>query len=552
MQKRKNERSARLKAVLITYIIFVILSTILIPITSNTAKNSTELRITSQLLENASSLGQGPQNFSTYIGGSMDDMVYDVDVDDQGNVYICGSTKSSDFYVSENSYNDTYGGDTDCYVSKISADGSEVIWSTFIGGPQSDLANSLKVLADGSVIVCGESRSVSFPTTEGAYDESHNGGSDIVVFKISSDGSDLLFSTFIGGSADESTSDLDINSNGIICIAGTTAAADFPTTGGAYNASYGTNVDVCIMELSANGQNLLYATYLGGFDYEDAREVEYTADDKIIVCGSTKSVNFPVTASAYNDTLYAGTYDVYLTKFNSDASDLEFSTFIGGSGDDWSYSFELCESEDILVHGKTYSTDFPLSTGAYDDELTGLTDAFLFKISKDGSTMMTSTFYGGDGGESGGSVSIDSDGRIYISGITGSTDLNITDDAMQKNIKGTYDMFITEFLPDLSDITYGTYIGSSGTDSAYWSCIDCLGYFNLVGYSNDIDFPTTDGAFNTTHNGGRDVVVIKFPRYPITSDPFPFLIVILVIAAAFAITVLLMIVKKRKKKKSKS
>lgn len=546
MINRYKDRSVNRAKAVIAIAICIFLSLCSVPFLWDYSMSYQEKGNSLKLLETASSK---PQNFSTYIGGSSDDMAYDMAADNDGNLYIAGSTPSEDFPVTEGSFNETYGGNTDGYVCKLSADGSSLMWCTYIGGPMADLVLGIAVLDDGSVIVCGETRSGSFPTTDGAYGTTHSGGSDAFIAKLSADGSQLLFSTLIGGSQDDVAEDVDIDSTGVVGVAIETNSPDFPISAGAYNSTFGTNVDIAVVELSSNGQSLLYSSYFGAGDFDGVTEIEYSDNDEVIILGRTGSAMFPVTSGAYDETFDAGTYDGFLSKFNLDGSELSFSTFIGGSNLDFTYSFEIDSVGDIIIHGKTYSDDFPVSPSAYDTKLNGSTDAFLFKLKNDGTSMIASSLYGGNGAESGGSLSIDSQDRLFFTGITDSTDLNITDNAMQKNLLGTYDIFISEFSSDLTDLVYGTYIGSSGTDTPYWSCIDDQGYFNVVGYSNAADFPTTDGAFNETHSGGRDVVVIKFPRYPVEDGGFPYWIIIVVVGVASAAIISFLIIQKRKNKK---
>jgi hypothetical protein len=264
-----------------------------------------------------------PLVYSTFIGGGEPDEGSSIAVDSSGNAYVTGGTGSPDF-PTVNAYDSTHGGDMDCFVFKLSADGSTLLYSTFVGGSDSDVGNSIAVDSSGNAYVTGYTRSDDFPTVN-AYDSTHGGDMDCFVFKLSSDGSTLLYSTFIGGSESDSASSVAVDWFGNVIVTGYTRSADFPTVN-AYDSTKDGPVDCFVFKLSADGSTLLYSTFIGGRE-EDS--------------GSSIAV------------------DSSGIKLSADGSTLLYSTFIGGREEDSGSSIAVDSSGNAYVTGGTGSPDFP-------------------------------------------------------------------------------------------------------------------------------------------------------------------------------------------------
>jgi len=256
---------------------------------------------------------------STYIRGSGSDTIRAIALDQSGNVYIAGTTDSPNFPTTIRAY-DTSLNDYDGFVSKLSGDLSQLLASTYIGGNNRDFIRAIALDQSGNVYIAGTIDSPNFPTTIGAYDRSYNGGSwDGFISKLSDDLSQLLASTFIGGSDYEEIGAITIDSSGNVYIAGVTQSNNFPTTPGAYDASYNGYYDGFVSKLSSNLNQLLVSTFIGGYGRDIVHAIALDNSGNVYIAGRTESTNFPTTAGAY-DTSYNGNINGFVSKLSGDLS----------------------------------------------------------------------------------------------------------------------------------------------------------------------------------------------------------------------------------------
>src|SRR5262245_7874789 len=261
--------------------------------------------------------------YSTFLGGSSHDTGSAIDVNSQGIAYVAGFTGSSDFPTTNGAYDRSHNGTLDGFVTKLNAMGSALGYSTFIGGNGFDYINDIAEEAD-LVYVTGQTNSSNFPTTPGAYDTSHNGLRDVFVTKLNALGTALGYSTFVGHSQDEEANAI-VVTNGVVSVTGWTLSASFPTTMGAYDRSHNGGTDAFLFSLNAMGTSLAYSTFLGGSCYDEGEDILVDSAGLTYVTGSTCSTNFPL-ANPIQMQL-AGGNDVFVTKFNGERSGLAFSTF---------------------------------------------------------------------------------------------------------------------------------------------------------------------------------------------------------------------------------
>src|SRR3990167_6970863 len=306
--------------------------------------------------------------------------------------------------------------------------------STYVGGSNYDRALSIAIDTSGNVYVGGSTISSNFPTTSGVYDASFNGGaSDASLLRFNSDLTNLLASTYLGGSKDDYIYSIVIGTGGNIYMCGDTGSSDFPTTTGAYDTSIN-NVsnyyDGFVTKLDSGLTSLLASTYLGGSNSDHPRSITIDSGGNIYVSGMTYSSDFPTTTGAYDTSFNGGVFDSFISKFNGTLTSLLSSTYLGGSGNEYSQfqgpSIAIDTSGNILVTGTTYSSDFPTTTGAYDTSLGGDRDAFVSKISGDLTNLLASTYLGGSIYDEGYSIAGDSSGNIYVVGYTYSSDFPTT------------------------------------------------------------------------------------------------------------------------------
>ncbi|MCK4444589.1 MAG: SBBP repeat-containing protein, partial [Thermoplasmata archaeon] len=407
----------------------------------------------------------------------------------------------------------------DVYVAKLTADGSALVYSTFIGGNSIDIGYSIAADSDGNAYVIGQTLSTDFPTTPGAFDTTYNVGHDAFVVKLDASGSDLVYSTFLAGSHNEYGYAIAVDSTRAAYATGFTYSTDFPTTVDAFDTSYnGGGADAFVSKLDESGSSLLYSTFIGGEDGETGSSIAVDSSGNAHIAGHTYSVDFPTTPGTF-DTSHNGLSDPFITKLNATGSSLIFSTFLGGSNNDYVLSIGIDSSGHSYVTGDTCSADFPTTPNSFDGTLGGNRDAFVTKLGVAGSTLVYSTFLGGSGRDYGLSIAVDLTENVWITGGTSSTDFPTTPSAFDVSYNGGFrDAFVTRLDATGSSVGYSTFVGGGVNDvEAGGGCeegrsiaVDSDGNVYVTGYTSSIDFPTTLDAFDTSYNtGSSDAFVVK-------------------------------------------
>jgi uncharacterized protein (TIGR03437 family) len=415
--------------------------------------------------------------YSTYLGGTDDDAVMGMAVDAEGNAYLGGITKSSNFPTTPGAAQTAYGGvgkpihtGGDGYLSKISADGKTLIYSTFIGGNDGDTVLGVAVTGNGVAYVTGQSLSPNFPTTTGAFQTAYRGDGKAEVFKtgdafvaqVASDGSSFVYSTLLGGTSDETGAAIAVTAEGNAVITGFTNSTDFPVTadpiqgafGGLGGQLYVVYGDAFVTKLSPDGSSLVYSTYLGGTLDEMGYDIALDSIGCAYVTGSTLSANFPVTEGAFQTT-YGGaggetfwsSGDVFVTKINETGEKLLYSTFIGGTLDDRAFGIAVDSKDRAIVTGNTLSTDYPVTEDAFSKTnagsgghgLSSVGDVLVTRLNAAGSALNFSTYIGGDRDDLGKDVAVDAHGGLVITGATVSSNWQTNADAFSRAYSGALD-----------------------------------------------------------------------------------------------------------------
>ncbi len=357
--------------------------------------------------------------YSTFLGGSASESIVGIAVDPGGSAYVAGSTSSGDFPTTAGVFDTICGtdalcnGSTDGFITKFGPTGNNVIYSTFLGGSLGDSATGIKFDGSGNAYLTGSTWSNDFPTTGGAFDTICGASgtcttfsdSDAFVTKLSSDGSALVYSTFLGGDGQDSGSQISIDSQGNAFVIGRTFSDNFPVTGGVVDSTCGTDglcngtSDAYVTKLDTTGSNLIYSTFLGGSDAETGRlNLALDASGNAFLTGETLSPNFPTTTDGFDLTCGSdgscnSSRDGFLTKLSQDGSQWLYSTFIGGTTSDGANGVALSRAGSVYVIGETNSTDFPVTSGAFDTDcgIDGIcnsgvgSSAFVVKIVNSGS-----------------------------------------------------------------------------------------------------------------------------------------------------------------------
>lgn len=373
--------------------------------------------------------------YSTYLGGGLDDYGDGITVDALGNTYVGGATNSSDFPL-KNPLQQLFGGglcfagglagtpDSPCndgFVAKLDATGSHLVYATYLGGNRNDAVGGIAADALGGAVVAGVTYSPNFPTTAGAFDTTCgvdancNGltSSDLFVSKLSSDGSLLAYSTFLGGSGGQSGGGIRLDSDGNAYVTGQSDSDDFPTTAGAFQMVKSAGRDVFVTKLNPFGSDLVYSTFLGGGGDDWAGGIAIDSTGNTYLTGGTSSSDFPV-VNAFQSYLN-GPSDVFVSKLNPEGTNLIYSTYLGGLYDDSAAGIDVDQFGNASITGQTFSKDFPLmnpiQTACLSGSLFDCYYGFVSQLNASGNALVFSTYFGGTGT----GVAADILGNTYVS-----------------------------------------------------------------------------------------------------------------------------------------
>ena len=468
-------------------------------------------------------------SYSTYLGGTGNDIGRAIAVDSAGNAYVSGGTTSTNFPGAGGSpIQPNLMGSGDVFVTKLNAAGTATVYSTYLGGSGLDTAYAIAVDSTGAAYLTGETDSptvagpgnIPYPRV-GAIQGVYGGGGDAFVTKINPAGNALVYSTYLGGSGTERGYGIAVDAFFDAYVTGHTSSVNgpgnFPTAVPfqSQNGSLG-NFDAFVTRINAAGNGLVYSTYLGGNASEyslDGGAIAVDADGNAYVGGTTASTNFPgAGTSTIQPGNGGGTSDGFVVKFNATGSALFYSTYLGGGGYDAVNGIAIDAARNAYVAGYTTSTNFPTASplqAAKGDAGSG-EDAFVSKLNAAGSALTYSTYLGGSGGERAFAIAVDGGGSATVCGFTSSGDFP-TAAPLQAVKGGTGDAFVSRLNPAGSALTFSTYLGgSNGAEQAYGIAVDGAGMSAWVtGETSSTNFPTA-GPFQATFGGsGTDAFVAK-------------------------------------------
>ncbi len=379
-----------------------------------------------------------------------------------------------------------------------------LVYATYLGGfDGGGWAYGVDYDSQGATYVGGFVLSLDFPTTPGAF-QTETWGFDGFIAKFSPDGTALEYATYLGGTGDEDVRSLAVDGDGAAFATGRTTSTDFPTTPDAADTSCG-NGDLFVVKLSSDGAGLGYGTYLGGSGGEEGHDIAIDGAGAAYVTGFTDSSDFPVTSEAVQAEPGGG-YDAFVAKIAPDGTSLDYATYLGGStsdceigGQERECGIAVGRDGSAYVEGTTYSHDFPVTDGAYDEVHEGERDAFVAHISPDGSHLLYATFLGGSGDECrrGCDIGVDIYGSAFLAGSTTSDDFPVTLDAYQSAPVAGWEGFLSRLSPDGSRLVYGTYLGGSASDEVWTVAVTDAGEAFVAGETLSADFPTTSEGART-------------------------------------------------------
>jgi hypothetical protein len=421
--------------------------------------------------------------FSSYLGGSSTDSGVAAAVDSSGFVYVAGDTLSPDLPASAGVQPMQPGGASDVFVMKLDIASSTIVYCTYLGGIGSDKTGGLAIDSSGRVHVTGTTNSIDFPMVN-AVQAIPGGAADAFVTKLAADGASIVFSTFLGGSGDESGNAIAVGPGGIVAVAGSTASSNFPVLN-AFQPAKAAGTDAFVVVYGATGTSIAWATCLGGAGDDSANAVAADVGGNIYVAGTTESSNFPM-LNALQPTL-RGAQDAFVVKFAPGGASLKYSTYVGGTGLETGRAMAVDSLAEVCLTGSTTSADFPTASAYQSTHGGGGTDAFVVKLNSLGSARIYSTYFGGSGDDSGQAIAVDPGGNVYVAGQTTSTNLPLAN-ALDSTV-GAADAFLAKFDPVGTTLMMSTYYGGSGTDLGRGVAVDIWGNAYVTGQTASSDLP---------------------------------------------------------------
>jgi hypothetical protein len=384
-----------------------------------------------------------------------------------------------------------------------------LVYSSFLGGSDGENGRFLAAIAvdsNGDAYVTGSTDSLNFPGVN-ALQPTAGGSSDAYVARIGATGSSLVYCTYLGGSGLDRGLDIAVDQSGNAYLAGRTQSTNFPTVSPFQRALAGTE-DAFMAKLAADGSRLLYSTYLGGSGVDYGMGVAVDPAGSAYVLGSTASSNLP--ASNAFQSRPGGAIDAFVAKLSPGGNSLDYLTYLGGSGPevpgDTGGKIAVDREGNAFVAGFTGSRDFP-TRHPLQPVLAGPADAFVAKLNASGTDLIYSTYLGGGGVDGALGIALDRDGRVYVSGVTESTDFPLLN-PIQSRHGGELDAFVTKISTAGSSLVFSSYIGGESEDIGYDIVVDSSGSAHITGTTTSLDFPVAD-PLQGELRGNRDAFVVK-------------------------------------------
>lgn len=483
--------------------------------------------------------------FSSYSGSIANNFGFTATYDDDGALYGGGTAHGPEYPYVIGSYNNGFGGLVDIAISKFSADGSSLIYSTMIGGNSADAPHSMVVNSLGQLVIFGSTSSTDYPTTAGAYDTDFNGGVpqnyasngtnytngiDMVITVLSATGSALVGSTYLGGSNNDGLNESAANAlrhnygdlfrgevivDGVnnIFITSSTRSSDIPVTVGVLDNNLSGLQDAYVAKLNSTVSALIWATYLGGNGDDAGYSIKLNSVGELLVAGGTTGSSFPATAGSLLPTYQGGAADGFVARIASNASAILSATHIGTSAYDQCYFVEVGDDDSVYLYGQTRGS-YPVTSGVYSN-----TNGrqFIHRLTPNLSTTLFSTVFGSGGTNvniSPTAFLVDICNRIYVSGWGGSTNssgntngLPITSNAFQATTDGS-DFYFMVLEANAASLLYATFFGAGNVaehvdgGTSRFNREGVIHQAVCAGCGGSSAFPTTPGAWSNTNNSG--------------------------------------------------
>ncbi|MBI4852202.1 MAG: SBBP repeat-containing protein [Acidobacteria bacterium] len=380
-------------------------------------------------------------------------------------------------------------------------------YSTYLGGTGSDFSNAIAIDNTGNAYIVGYTESTNFPTNN-PQQRTLSGKNDIFVSKLNASGNSLAFSTYIGGSDEDFGNAIAIDSKSNVYITGYTFSTNFPTVNALQskngNTTSNSGGDSFVVKLNSQGNSLIYATYVGGASDDMATSIAVDSQDSAYITGFTNSANFPVANAIQNKS--NGGFDAFLTKLSSIGNSLIYSTYFGGSDNDFGNAIAIDKNNNVYIVGQTDSRNLP-TVNPQQSIIGGDSDGFITKFTNTGNTISFATYFGGSDFDVITSIAIDNINNIYVTGVTASKDLSVMS-ALQQNKADNLDIFISKLNAIGNSLIFSTYLGGNGDEQANSIGLDEKNNVYIMGVTTSTNFPLID-AIQKTNAGGQDAFMTK-------------------------------------------
>lgn len=439
--------------------------------------------------------------------------------DEEGNIFSYGRNFGSGLPTGDGVIQPDYGGGgEDVALNKFNPTGTDQIYATYIGGTGNDLPHSTITNLFGDCFVFGTTTSTDYPVVPGAIQSSNAGGLDIFISRVSADGTEMIGSTYLGGTEmdgrspvspgyDQYRGELSLDQEGNIYLASTTTSDDFPTTPGTYSPNLDGESDGVVAKLSAELSAAFWITTVGGDDNDVAYGVRVKDNGNVVISGATIGDSYPTTAEAFQETANSASgQNGFVSILNNSGSQLLSSSFASTSGQDQAFFVDLDNDENIWIYGITNTPgEWPVTEGVFTTESQSM---FITQFNPNLSDVTVSTLIGPDvpngfGFPAPTAFLVDRCDRVYISCFNAPSDMPLTDDALFEN--GGF--YLAAFEESLSLLSFATYYTGNHVDGGT-SRFDKKGVV-YQGVCSGGGFNTNDDAYATDQATGWDIGVFK-------------------------------------------
>jgi uncharacterized protein (TIGR03437 family) len=408
--------------------------------------------------------------YTTVFPGSSDDLCHAMAVDSSGNVYVAGETSSSDF-AADGTYITKLAapGVPHVFISKLDPTGMSLVYSHYVAGGGSEIAYGLALDPGNNAYIVGITNSTDFPVTTGVAQTVRGGGVDAFVMKFDGTGA-RVYGTLLGGTGDDYGYAVAVDAAGNAFVTGTTNSSNFPVTSSAYRSKNAGGFDAFVSKLSPTG-NLVFSTYLGGSADDFGNGIAVDSSGAAYVAGETKSSDFP-TLNPFQSIMGGGAGDVFVAKVDGSGSSLAYSTYLGGTGEDFANAIALDGGGNVYLTGGTTSGDFPV-TNAFQATNLGVATGLVAALDPSGSSLLFSSYLGGSGagtgssaaGDTGNGIAMSCSAGLVVTGSTASTNFPVTAGAFATTyIGGGSDAFVARIAAGGTPVVAATGVLNSASN----------------------------------------------------------------------------------------